>query len=148
MLWSWHPDQVPLDILIDSNVDPDYAPLVRDAIHYWNEQVGCRVFNEIGELSNGGTVTFSALTVISPSILYAYVSKAGSSAVVWIQKPEDIQYHDRVIRHELGHVLGLAHDEDKTSLMYERVGIQPYSILDRDRQLVHDLYCTPLRDPL
>jgi len=64
--------------------------------------------------------------------------------------PNDMQAassRQRAIAHELGHLLGLDHDDAETSVMYRRAtAIFGFEISEQDRALLEEIYAGPVQE--
>ena len=92
-----------------TDVQPEHRSIWRDAVHQWTEDT-CVTFLELGADDNE---THPELLTVS----YSYVSGlsnssigAGPSAWMYIQRQH---WCTRMIRHEMGHVLGMLHEHQR-----------------------------------
>jgi hypothetical protein len=132
----WGPWDFPLNILISSEVSNEtYDRVVKEATHISNV-VGCTTFSvskidkndfrvvihkhrdvlvsyNITNPFNDGEIHYQEATL--PGYLYA--------TEVYLNEKLKGDYLNKVIRHELLHVLGLDHDSSKRSVLYKWAGI-------------------------
>jgi len=139
----WDRDEIPLSVSADGLIGE-----TQTAIDLINSQVGCDIL-EFAEASRIGT----DVTIISDSPMSPGTGRGGATwhvrgsdgmrARVELYAPGALA--ERVIVHELGHVLGLAHDEHTGSIMYptqtDTRDLQFILITQHDRSLLRDLYC-------
>ncbi|MFA6049870.1 MAG: matrixin family metalloprotease [Candidatus Paceibacterota bacterium] len=143
----WDRSQVPLVVR-----GPDH-PQLHSAIQSANTQVGCEVLQwqesdgssdfdilvsldvpmTAGTDHPGGATSFRR-DASGRMKAYADVFAGGMDATMLV----------KVISHELGHALGLAHDDWSGSIMRpaQRSGLEFVRISDNDRRILHDLYCS------
>lgn len=62
------------------------------------------------------------------------------SSVVSVDVGFDENTLDLVYLHELGHVLGLDHDREKSSIMFKNLGMRPDKFSNRDRDTLRKAY--------
>lgn len=131
----WYPEDFPLEILVDQDIDPKRTAPLQEAVLWWNEEVGASVFTITREVS------FFSREVSNPSQATIFVADAdipdftpgrttqGYARLFWnghrmknvyilIDYAVPNSQAKSVFAHELGHALGLAHDESNVSLMY------------------------------
>jgi predicted Zn-dependent protease len=91
---------------------PEVADITLDAMDYWNEAIGCRVFVKARKTADLRVVRMPA------SLFLAGYYDADDRRVALFQNvlDDEVQGYFTAI-HELGHVLGLRHVEDKMDVM-------------------------------
>lgn len=89
--------------------------------------------NSIGVVSDSGIDPNHGQT-----ILYDH---AGALQYAIMTLPEaNIEDAYSIVLHEMGHVLGLAHDDSPTSIMYPKIHARPQMLSAADAKLLHDYY--------
>lgn len=112
---SIHWDHMPLTIAWSRGEFPDYNHGIDEAIKIWNKEVGCQVFRVIdtpdADVVIGSRGEFYGSPAPSPGAWAdtTYLPVQHKAEVRLLQFG-DIQVMYVVVQHELGHVLGLAHD--------------------------------------
>lgn len=133
------PTMFPVDIVIDSDATNHDISLVLDAIDAWNARVGVELFYatvtdnlNMHAMCNYSTLTTDAVPTNNNWIGLTTYGPCASDMVhvetmntVGAYETKDY-YTDLVVKqiamHELGHVLGLDHEKDQKSVMYESIG--------------------------
>lgn len=122
---KWSKTELPLVYFIDfDSAHKVYVESVTTAAQAWNREIGSDVFKRTEDKSKAkvlvqwGSVTGNA---------GGYTSHQGDDsgpkrAEVTLVEASDVRAVHRFAMHELGHVLGLAHDDFKSSVMFP---IQP-----------------------
>lgn len=146
---SWPPDRLPLDVCPHSYVgsSTDAVLAVAGAVGTTNERLGFDAFRtsldpetcdvtveigvpaEVGWMDPGGDAR-----VVNGPVCEVRTSNTGTTEILGL-----------VLQHELGHCLGLAHDEWTGSIMRREqsstpTGELPPRITDLDRDLLVSLY--------
>ena len=127
----WSKKWVPLTLVIseDFTIEQSAKILssVQAAIEFWNRETGLTLFSPPGEVGTGAVVPVMPQPLMDEShedaVAYAALTIRDSelhSATIYTVNWENLPSLnlDRALEHELGHCLGLAHDEIEFSVMY------------------------------
>lgn len=142
---SWPTATFPLGVETDG-----YVGEVQTSIDLINTQVGC----DLLAYQEPSGFRPADITITSEAIMSRGDERGGST---WHLRDDDrlrarIELYaagsmaQRILVHELGHALGLAHDPFTASIMYptqyDSVGrLEMITLTDSDRNLLHRLYC-------
>lgn len=145
----WYPEDFPLEILVDAELQPTRVEALQEAVMWWNDVVGAEVFTITREISFYGReashppqgtliVTEADLPELTPGLItqgYARLFWRGPKMryvyvlIDWIVPTTQAK---TVFAHELGHSLGLTHDESDRSLMFHASVNSQECILEDD----------------
>ena len=169
---AWSRDDLPFTIIVDENASPEVLRSLEGAVEFWRGETNMRLFEDIGELSENGRI-ISVMYYFMSSDYYAastgsHVEEAlcpggcHSAAFVrfWKNRENAVVgasvhlngevldrledgVRQRVIAHELGHLLTLAHDDDVRSVMYAKAARGPSTVTAHDRSIIAELYGRP-----
>lgn len=158
---------IPITLILSDNFPKrnQLEKLVREAIRFWNHGVGLSLFNPLGGVGTGRVVPIMRemddfdVTYCSTKHPEAFVpdfddelaytrlnvSKEGElkSAGVYLSVIWDSWDNEKVVMvlaHELGHVLGLAHDKHPSSVMYPIASRRQYSVSTKDKNLLRSTF--------
>lgn len=143
----WPKDQMPLRYYSYNLTDVMHQSL-EAAVNMWNSEIKTLLFVKAINKSDANLIITTG--VVEAKDQGAWTAHFGrdnklTHAQVTIT---DIDYPNRmykIIAHELGHVLGLAHDEARTSLMYPSMGPTTYQLevvvpSDYDKKILKEAY--------
>lgn len=140
---TWDRARMPLVV----GADDDSS--VRSAIDIVNSQVGCAVLELDTSVGSEADVVVSLdATMLAGrdhpggATSHSQVSEIGMQAYVETMGTANSQQKMRVLVHEFGHVLGLAHDDYERSIMFPTQTHSNFTMFSgSDRALLNDLYC-------
>ena len=152
-VWLEAPGVVPwrsLPIRVRMAADLDtYAVAASTAMRMWNEQVGCQLFKEVPPESMSYEVRIlflegqpcEGVTPVPDHKVAASVYFCQMGGVdISVERLDEMQAAYAVFAHELGHVLGLAHDP--SGLMAPRTEAMTLVLpSDKDIAAVRERYC-------
>jgi predicted Zn-dependent protease len=149
---KWRKEWVPITLVIDSDFLPEEFAKLSDAVkkasHFWNAQTDLTLFTDIGKGAVVPVMRHDPLTMKDHGDSVAYVAlrvaEDGSlkSAAVYMAQWENLPLLilARAMKHELGHCLGLAHDENEFSVMYEKISDRTYCVSPLDKEFLREVY--------
>lgn len=156
---KWKKGWVPITLVVDEDDFPpeEVARLlgaVRKAARFWNEQTGVTLFCPPEEVGTGAVVPVmrhNPLTmdekeredaVAYASLTVNRMTGSLSRAVVYMREWENLHSTTlaRAMKHELGHCLGLAHDDIEFSVMYGKVSQRVYCVSPADKAFLQEVY--------
>lgn len=143
---TWDRSRMPLIV----GADDDSA--LDSAIDLVNSQVGCEVLRH----ENVASFDADVIVDLDAAMLVGRDHPGGATthsrdsefvmrAHIDVMAAGDAQTKMRVLVHELGHVLGLAHDDFRSSIMYptqtQTSDLQFTMFTEHDQDLLNSLYC-------
>jgi len=152
---EWEPSQFPLDVTVSTTnphppADPDDA--TRSAIDLINSRLGFTALRLSSSPTSEVRIDFETAQEVGES----WMRDAGGGALhhrdegrLWCEirtwNNGTVEMVDKVLVHELGHCLGLAHDDFPDSAMYPEMRpdgdrLTRPRITDSDRDLLRELY--------
>jgi hypothetical protein len=150
------PDWVPLTLVVSTEfaqAEERLIGIVKEAAKWWEEQTGVRYFVPPGEVgARGHVIPIMGAPIDSlhdPNHSLAYVQpmvdKEGflATAAVYLQPGWDFEDDEVLLiamRHELGHCLGLAHDEYEESIMFKTAKKRQTHVSQHDKDLLLETY--------
>lgn len=154
---NWSPQQFPLLLVLDPAAGA-WGPEVYVAAQFWNSLMQSEVFLFIPGVGTElfGDRTLSVVPVRAappgrfPYTAYGYDAETGAIGSTAIYLPPDApaEIRFRTVIHELGHVLGLAHDpRDEYSVMFPYAVFGPFRVTAHDIQAVGEAYFNFKRAP-
>jgi hypothetical protein len=151
------PDWVPLTLIIDtelSELEDHVIGAVKIAAAWWEEETGRRYFVPPGELELQGHVvpileapegaeeehSENAVAYVDPRINHDGFLASAAVYLLPSWRGRTTEQLAQIFKHELGHCLGLAHDEDARSIMYGTLGSRGQFVSPNDMATLLELY--------
>lgn len=116
---------------------------ILEAVGFWNKELGCEVFRVVHahQVPHDLVILWKETSPFFKYRLAAtkfYRLKKGAITHIYIHK---FQWFRTVMAHELGHSLGLAHNEDPKDLMYAYTSSNEYQVDSRTINVLRTVYC-------
>lgn len=150
---SWHSSDLPLLILIDER-GPRAEMIVKESMDAWNDAIGSRFFAFGGYEPNIEAYARPTPGIITIRFLAGFTERPhtqllinqdlrvrASPILVPTDSPDSLLV--QIVTHELGHALGLGHNSDPTSVMFERPLETARRVTLSDLRALHSLYEMP-----
>lgn len=156
---SWSREDLPIGVFFDPDLESDIIAAHRivtvELNHLINRDLvgmGSRwMIGSLPQVTPRGYITVSSFDPLPNTVgssLYGHVAHTVSegrilSADVKIRRGMDTDFLLTITRHEMGHVLGLAHDEKRSSIMCRTIGLMPPAdvhFTDHDIALLLKIY--------
>jgi hypothetical protein len=156
----WDHDAFPLLVTYSSNEPIELKEALRYSTDLWNEKVGKKIFS-LMELKPDNKILFDEIPgyrIIkvgfgklskqnnienlgeTTSLYFGIRSGRKYSCFIRLNREMTADHYNGIMVHELGHVLGLKHDSDYNSIMYETFSIKKkWYIEEIDIILIKDM---------
>jgi hypothetical protein len=152
----WQPQDFPLEVVVDDRLSGERQQALQEAILFWNEEVGETVFTiertvhwlDVPFLARPHGTVFvleGDIPDMSPPEItqgwatLSYVDDFPcqiNDALIVIDLAVSPGDASIVIRHELGHALGLSHDGWQRSIMYRHASDSGGRVMPDDRHFI------------
>lgn len=112
--------KMPLGVFWDRQEYSDYNDTFQSGIDVWNERIGCQVLapvkthgeaNVVIRSNDGSECSYEAVKVKENPLAPASAIFCGGYVEIVTKRLADVQLAFRIILHEYGHAMGLAHDD-------------------------------------
>jgi hypothetical protein len=108
--YLWPTQKMPLRVSLDAELQADYQTSFSNAISRMNGDVGCAVFAAASPGEYANVRVLSSGTEGPTEVANAWINRANGIAEIRYGQPGELTAFYLGMYHELGHILGLAHD--------------------------------------
>jgi hypothetical protein len=155
----WPRERLPIDIAMEPGAMDLYGETFKAAMAHYNEALGARLFLPAPAWAHGGLVGAFANPAVRKRLAGVVLVQLGDvddedghtdllwdvdgqirSALVTMPRQTDGSLIPRIATHELGHVLGLAHDKHPTSVMWDHAREREFILFAADRERLRKVY--------
>jgi len=155
----WNYDSLPITIVVSPTFDQFETEAIQQSVNYWNEVVGREIFvmtiglsNDIYFVDDVITITEHDLTNDCGRHFLGLTTRRRIYDIVGVPLLYDsahIEIHDkhvhnssyiRTIVHELGHAIGLFHDDNIGSVMYPSILDGEWFIEPEDLEYIRSFF--------
>ena len=145
---AWSKSALPITVLLDHSCE-DWAPEFFIAVDIWNRTLGKEIFKfggvmharHFGEGGEGLIPVVAGKNGSMPvTMMKWYRNGRLASTPIFVPNDPPKLIRLRIAVHELGHALGLAHDELPKSVMYPIALHSEWEITDGDRDRLLNKY--------
>ena len=149
----WRKSWVPITVIVSEDFLPEETAKLLDAvkraIRFWNGETGVMLFADPTDVGRGAVIPVmrhDPLTMDNDAVAYAAIGVGidGSlkNAAIYMNNWENLSAPViiRAVKHELGHCLGLEHDDIEFSVMYGKASSRIYCVSPADKEFLRNVY--------
>jgi predicted Zn-dependent protease len=148
----WEPEHLPIAIVLDETLSLGWNDAVVQAIAFWNRSLGIDVFNFLGDVEEPAVFCSNSPGIVpvmprlhdkhDAATFLRYDEDTGRimSAPIFVDPNADQKLRYRVMAHELGHALGLAHFDAPVSVMFYKAMTGEFTLTNTERDLLKSWY--------
>lgn len=144
---SWTPGDAPIPVYLD-DADLEWSREVEQGVRFWSDAAGEALLVYAGPFDalyapGDPVVVISVDPLLEDHGLTNLRDRHCAIRRAEVRLPGRVlDMRARAVAHELGHALGLYHDDAESSVMYPRIDprFQRYSVSEADRELLIETY--------
>lgn len=143
---AWRPGDLPLLVALDPSAQKRWSAPLERSVQWWREQTGYDLFVvALPGISDARSsrVWLSTTDEYEPLHGTSFLTLPDCRIVqseIRLPTAANSIYDDSIVRHELGHALGLAHDDYAASIMHLKATLRAQRVTAGDVELIRDAY--------